>query len=137
MKRILKIVTFTAAIIPLYWAGMALASPPASVVGYWSLLSGQTQEDLEITRQDSYPAGACEKIIGTIRGIAPIHGIYCPDTGRIQMVHENVATNYTVRVFTGNLAEEVYGQPLRMAGTFTVLYQTFGTFGEYGFSASQ
>lgn len=125
---------FTTAVL---WSGIAMANPPADITGYWSLMSGQEQEDMEITRQDSYPDGVCQKIIGKFHNIPPFHGIYCPATGRIQIVHENLHTNYAVRVFTGNLAEQIDGYPNRMAGTFTVLYPTFGVYGEYGFSATQ
>jgi hypothetical protein len=137
MKRAINKLAHYALLMVLFWSGIVMASPPADITGYWSVAVGQEQEDMEIIRQDSYPSGACQKISGKFRGIAPFHGIYCPASGRVQMVHENLSTSYAVRVFTGNLAEEIPGYPNRMAGTFTVLYPTFGEYGEYGFSATQ
>ena len=66
-----------------------------------------------------------------------IHGWYCPSTGRIHFKHNNLSTNVTVRVFIGNVSDEVSGLPLLMSGTVMVDYAAFGSLGEYNFSATQ
>ena len=40
-----------------------------------------------------------------------------------------------MRIFIGNVSDDVLGQPLYMAGTMTVLNTYFGELGEYNFSA--
>ncbi|MGH8523870.1 MAG: hypothetical protein ACREA0_11040 [bacterium] len=76
------------------------------------------------------------QVTGTI-GIAPIRGWYCPSTGRIHFLHNNLGSGKTVRVFTGNLSDDVVGQPLYMAGTMMVDNAAFGDLGEFNFSAVQ
>jgi len=46
-------------------------------------------------------------------------------------------TGNAVRIFTGNVSDEVVGETLYMAGTMTVLDAAFGDLGEYNFSATQ
>lgn len=119
--------------------GLAAAAPPESVVGTWLMQNNQTEEQLVITNQGGpgSPAGdTCREIIGAF-GIAPMQGFYCPDTGRIHMLHKNVSTKAVVRVFTGNLSDSVTGHPDRIGGTMTVVNIAFGPFGEYSFSASK
>ena len=61
---------------------------------------------------------------------------YCPSTGRFQFVHRNADNQNTVRVFTGNLSDDVPGQAVFMAGTVTVLDAAFGDLGGSNFSAT-
>ena len=116
------------------------ASPPPNLGGTtWTVQANQSTAELVITNQGG-PGGpggeTCRLIIGTI-GIAPIRGWYCPSTGRITFLHNNLSSGATVRVFTGNVSDEVPGQPLNMGGTMTVVNTAFGPFGEYNFSASE
>jgi hypothetical protein len=117
----------------------ASATPPASVVGSWSILVDQTYTTLDITNQGGPggPGGStCRLIIGTI-GIAPITGHYCLPTGRIHFLHKNVSSGATVRDFTGSVTAATAAAPAHMAGTFNVVNVAFGPFGEYPFSASK
>ena len=75
----------------------------------------------------------CRVILGTI-GIAPIRGYYCPSTGDLHFLHNNVASGVTVRTFTGSVTASIGANPAHMAGTFNVLNVAFGPFGEYPFS---
>jgi hypothetical protein len=117
--------------------GAALAAPPTSVGNTtWSVQTNQSTEQLIITNQGG-PGGpggaACPLIIGTI-GIAPIRGWYCPVTGRIHFLHNNLNSHVTVRVFTGNVSDGDPGQTWYMGGTMTVVNVGFGPFGEFNFS---
>ena len=55
----------------------------------------------------------------------------------IHFVHQNVNSDIAVRVFTGNVSDDVSGEGLYMAGTATVLISAFGDLGEYNFSATE
>jgi hypothetical protein len=122
------------------YAGAALATPPANVVGTWTARVNHADEEITITNQGI--PGTCKLIIGTIGApgaavTAPISGFYCPPTGRIHFLHKNIATGATVRVFTGNLSDRDEDLPDEMAGTFTIVNTAFGPFGERNFSASR
>jgi hypothetical protein len=118
----------------------ASAAPPASLGGTaWNVQANRDAVQLVITNQGGpgAPGGAtCPLIIGTI-GIAPMRGWYCPATGRIHFLHNNLSTGATVRVFSGSVSDEVPGQSLYMGGTMAVFNAAFGYFGEYNFSATQ
>lgn len=81
--------------------------------------------------------GTCRVILGTLAGIAPINGIYCPPTGYIHFLHKNASTKATVRTFTGSVTDAADPAPARMAGTFNVVNVAFGPFGVYPFSGSK
>ena len=66
-----------------------------------------------------------------------VQGWYCSATGRIHLVHKNLSSGNAVRHFTGNVSDDVIGQPLYMAGTMMVLATAFGDLGEYPFSATR
>ena len=118
----------------------APAAPPASIGDTtWTVRANREVVQLVITNQGGAgaPGGAiCRLIIGTI-GIAPIRGWYCPATGRVHFLHFNVGSGATMRAFTGNVSDEVIGQPLFMGGSVTVDNTGAGDLGEYNFSASQ
>lgn len=79
----------------------------------------------------------CQAITGRFNLIEPeidINGWYCPATGRIHFLHHNAGTGRVVRVFTGNVSDQVSGQRLFMAGTATVFVAAFGALGEYNFA---
>jgi hypothetical protein len=116
------------------YASVALAAPPANIRGVWTAQVNQEEVTLEITSQGA--SGTCRQITGTI-SIAPIQGIYCPSTGHFLILHKNIASNDTVRVFTGNVSDRVVGQPDRMGGTVTVVNIAFGPFGVQSFSATK
>jgi hypothetical protein len=134
-----KAIAFVLVAAALAQPGLAAAAPPESVVGTWLMQNNQAEEQLVVTNQGGpgSPAGeTCRQIDGTL-GVAPMQGFYCPDTGRIHMLHKNVSTKAVVRVFTGNLSDSLTGHPDRMAGTMTVVNIAFGPFGEFSFSASK
>ena len=122
-------------------AGTASAAPPASVANRsWVLDLDGAALDVFIDTQGGPGAPGqanCRQIMGTIGGISPISGWYCPLTGRIHFVHRNLTTKVAMRTFTGVVSDQVVGQPLFMAGTATVLYSAFGDLGEYVFSARE
>jgi hypothetical protein len=89
-----------------------------------------------------YPRGRqslqhCQAITGRFNLTEPeidINGWYCPGSGAIHFLHHNAGTGRVVRVFTGNLSDQVSGQRLFMAGTATVFVSAFGDLGEYNFA---
>jgi len=116
----------------------ALAAPPASVANTtWTVQANQNVEQLVITTQAGPGAPSnetCRGISGKI-GIAPIDGWYCPGSGRIHILHQNLHSRLTMRVFTGNVSDEIVGQPLYIGGTMMTDYAAFGSLGESNFSA--
>jgi hypothetical protein len=121
--------------------GAASAERPENLAGTtWTLQTNQDAVPLVITTQGGPGApGAdiCRHINGDIGNVAHIRGWYCPSTGRIHFVHRNLGSGDAVRVFTGNVSDDVNGQTLHMAGTMTVLGVAFGDLGEYNFSATR
>jgi hypothetical protein len=121
------------------FAGAAMAAPPANIGGTtWTLQANRSTDTLVITAQGGAGApgaAVCRVLIGTV-GIAPVRGWYCPSTGRIHLRHNNIGSGATVRTFTGNLSDQVAGQPLYMAGTMAIENAAFGNLGEYNFSAT-
>lgn len=138
MKSTIAIALAAAALLA---ASAASAAPPENLGGTtWTVQTNRDAVQLVITSQGGPGApGAetCRHINGDIGNVAHIRGWYCPSTGRIHFVHRNLGSGDAVRVFTGNLSDEVVGQPLYMAGTMTVLISAFGSLGEYNFSATQ
>ncbi|MBC7995967.1 MAG: hypothetical protein H7Z15_22290 [Rhizobacter sp.] len=122
-------------------AGTAQAERPANLGGTtWTLQTNRDTVQLVITSQGGPGApGAetCRHINGDIGNVAHIRGWYCPLTGRIHFVHRNLGSGDAVRVFTGNVSDDVIGQPLYMSGTMTVLAIAFGDLGEYNFAATR
>lgn len=115
---------------------VALATPPATAVGTWLILVDQTHTTLDITNQGGPGAPGstvCRVILGTI-GIAPVRGTYCPDSGHIEILHNNLSSGVTVRTFSGSLSDATATDPAHMAGTMQVMNTAFGPFGEYPFS---
>ena len=121
--------------------GTASAERPANLAGTtWILQTNTDAVQLVITTQSgpgAPGADTCRHINGDIGNVAHIRGFYCPLSGRIHFVHRNLGSGDAVRVFTGNVSDEVTGQTLHMAGTMTVLAIAFGDLGEYNFSATQ
>jgi hypothetical protein len=122
-------------------AGAASAERPDTLRGTtWTLQGNRDVLQLVIDTQTNAGApGAtqCRGISGTLSTTPDIvvTGWYCPSTGRIHLIHRNLSSKIAVRTFTGNVSDEVIGQPLYMAGTMTVLISAFGDLGEYNFSA--
>jgi hypothetical protein len=143
MKLTSKTIAFVAAAAAsLATVAVAYAEPPANIANTtWTLLANRSTTKLSIDSQGGAGApGAaiCRVIHGTLGDVGvPIHGWYCPSTGRIHFLHNNLNSGITVRSFTGNLSEEVAGEPLYMAGTMSVDYAAFGLYGEYNFSATR
>jgi hypothetical protein len=120
-------------------ASAALAAPPANVVGTWDLLVENAPATLVITNQGgpgAPGASECRLVIGTI-GIAPVRGYYCPESGVIHFLHNNLSTGRTARDFTGAVSQDAATNAMHMAGTFNVVNAAFGEFGEYPFSGSK
>ena len=144
MKSSLKTLMFAAAAGAFLTAGTASAERPATLGNTtWTMQTNQEAVQLIIISQSGTGApgaATCQVIHGEL-GIAPptvhIRGWYCPSTGRIHFVHKNADSANAVRVFTGNVSDEVPGQTLSMGGTMTVLESVFGDYGEYSFSATQ
>lgn len=116
----------------------AIAAPPTHVMGNWIIHTGDDYTTLDITNQGASGApGAsqCRVILGSL-GIAPVRGFYCPGSGRIHFLHNNLSTNVTVRTFTGSVTEDANGV-MHMAGSLNVLAHAFGDLGEYPFSATK
>ena len=135
MKSTLSIAIAASALLA---TAAASAERPASLAGTtWTLQTNRNPVQLVITTQGNPGApGAlnCRHINGDIGNVANVQGWYCPATGRIHFQHKNLGSGNAVRVFTGNVSDDVIGQPLFMAGTMTVLDAVFGDLGEYNFS---
>jgi hypothetical protein len=133
--RALALATGAAAIIA---AGVVSAEPPASLGNTtWTVQINRDVEQLVITSQGgpgAPGADTCRVINGTF-GVANIRGWYCPETGRISFLHKNAGNANTVRVFTGNLSDEIAGESSFIGGTVSVFDANFGDYGEYNFSA--
>jgi opacity protein-like surface antigen len=126
------------AALAVFAAAAARAAPPPSVGGTtWTVQANRAAAQLVITQQGGPgdTAGTeCPQIFGTI-GADPIYGWYCWDVGRIHFLHNNPASGATYRVFTGNVSDDVIGQPTYMGGTVTVVDPLFGANGEHNYSA--
>ncbi len=139
-----SIIAITVAAVVSLTTYAAAAAPPANLGNTtWTLQANRDSVQLIINSQSGpgAPGAATCRVINGELGIAPptilVHGWYCPSTGRIHFVHKNVGSGNAVRVFTGNVSDDVPGQTLYMAGTMTVLAVAFGDYGEYNFSATQ
>lgn len=122
------------------FAAAAQAAPPANVANTtWTLkVNGGADEVLFIDTQAG--AGApgntfCRSIRGNLSGFVPVRGWYCPDDGRIHLLHENAGSGLVVRAFMGTVHDELAGQPLRMRGTAAIDNSNFGDLGETHFQA--
>ena len=116
----------------------ALAAPPANIVGSWTILVDQSYTTLDVTAQGGPGApGAieCRVILGNL-GVAPVRGYYCPKSGRIHFLHNNLSSGVTMRTFAGSVSQDA-SAAMHMAGTFNVLAAAFGNYGEYPFSANK
>lgn len=136
-----KTFRFAVATAALLAAGAASAERPESLAGTtWTLQANRTVLQMVINTQSgpgAPGAATCRHINGTL-ATAPdieLRGWYCPLSGRIHFVHRHLVSHDAMRIFTGNVSDDVLGQPLYMAGTMTVLNTFFGDLGEYNFSA--
>ena len=144
MKSSLKTIAIAVAAVATFATAVASAAPPANIGNTtWTLEANRDSVQLIINSQSGpgAPGAATCRVINGELGIAPptiqIHGWYCPSTGRIHFVHKNADSGNAVRVFTGNVSDDVPGQTLYMGGTMTVLAVAFGDYGEYNFSATR
>lgn len=116
----------------------ALAAPPDNWAGTtWTMQVNRSSEQLVITHQGgpgAPGARACRLLIGTL-GVAPVRGWYCPNSGRVHPLHQNLGRGETVRVFTGQVSDDIVGQPLYIGGTVAIDNAAFGDMGESNFSA--
>ena len=140
--KTLQLAVATAALLA---AGATSAERPPSLGGTtWTVQTNRDTVQLVIETQGGAGApgaATCRTINGHFNLTPPeigVRGWYCPSTGRIHFVHRNLNSGDAVRVFTGNVSDNVIGQPLYMAGTMTVLIATLADLadlGEYNFSA--
>lgn len=144
MKSSLKTIAIAVAAAATFATATASAAPPANIGGTtWTLQANRDSTQLTITSQSGpgAPGAATCRVISGELGTPPptirIHGWYCPSTGRIHFVHQNADSANAVRVFSGNISDDVPGGTLYMAGTMTILASAFGDFGEYNFSATR
>jgi hypothetical protein len=141
MKPFFNTIALALATATLSAAGPAAAERPANLAGTtWTLQTNREAVQLVITAQGGAGApgaATCRSIFADLGNVAHIDGWYCPSTGRIHFVHKNKGSGNAVRVFTGNLSDDVIGQTLYMSGTMTVLDAVFGDLGEYNFSATR
>jgi hypothetical protein len=134
-RHLLRTLVATAAFV---FTSAAFAAPPANIVGSWTILVDQSYTTLDITAQGGAGApGAskCRVILGNL-GIAPVRGHYCPQSGRVHFLHNNLSSGATMRTFTGSVSQDA-SAAMHMAGTFNVLAVAFGDYGEYPFSANK
>ncbi|MCY7314301.1 MAG: hypothetical protein LH480_01350 [Rubrivivax sp.] len=141
MKSILQSSVYALATAACLVTTQARAQRPADLTGTtWTLQANRTTAQLVINTQGGAGApgaAVCQHIDANLNTTPDIKatGWYCPATGRIYLVHRNLDSKIAVRVFTGNVSDQVIGQPLYMVGTMTVLISAFGDVGEYNFSA--
>ena len=120
-------------------ANVASAAPPANLGNTtWTMQVNRDVLQLVITSQSGpgAPGAAICRVINGTFDVATIRGWYCPESGEIQFLHRNAGNANTVRVFAGELSDEVPGETLHMAGTVSVFDANFGDYGEYNFSAT-
>jgi hypothetical protein len=121
----------------------AHAAPPANVANTtWTLrVNGGADELLFIDTQagPGAPGNAvCRGLRGTLGSAnVPVRGWYCPEDGRIHLLHENKGSRLVMRAFIGNVSDAVEGQPLRMEGAAAIDNANFGDLGEVTFEALQ
>ena len=139
MNTTLKLAATVVALAASVATGNASAARPASLGGTtWTVQTDRDSVQLVITSQGGAGAtGAanCRTINGDLGNVVNVRGWYCLSTGRIHFVHRNLDSGNAARVFTGNVSDDMIGQPLYMAGTMTVLDAAHGDLGEYNFSA--
>jgi hypothetical protein len=132
-----------AAIGAAFVAAAAHAAPPANIANTtWMLrVDGGADEVLFIDTQNGPGApgnSVCRGIRGNfVSGNVPVRGWYCPDRGRIHLLHENKGSRLVMRAFIGNVSDAVDGQPLRMEGAVAIDNANFGDLGEASFEALQ
>lgn len=122
--------------------GAAHAAPPANIANTsWTLhVNRGAAERLVIDTQAGAGApgnSVCRAITGNLAGFVPVNGWYCPASGEIRLLHRNVATEVVVRAFSGNVSDDVAGEPLYLAGTVAIFAAPFGDLGERNFAATQ
>ena len=124
-------------------AGTASAAPPENIARTtWSVQVNRNTTAVLVIETQAGPGApgqaTCRAINGHFNAVeVPVHGWYCPSTGRIHLLHNNLHSGVTVRVFTGNVSDEAIGEPLFMAGTVAIEAIAFGDLGETNFSAVQ
>ena len=127
--------TFLAAAIlvsaPLF-AGNAIAAPPTSIVGTWTMYVNQNIETFVVSNQGAL--GTCKLILATLSGW-PANGWYCPADGRLHFIRKNAGV--PIKTFDGIVAERVIGSPDRIGGTYASDYAPTQAFGYYSFSATK
>jgi hypothetical protein len=136
----MKLHSIAAALAAATFAAAAQAAPPANIANTtWTLkVGGGADEVLFIDTQAGPGAPGntfCRAIRGNLSGFVPVRGWYCPDSGRIHLLHENNDSRLLMRAFMGNVHDELVAQPLRMRGAVAIDNANFGDLGETHFQA--
>ena len=113
-----------------FCAANALAAPPPTIVGTWTMLVNQNIETFDVSNQGAL--GTCKLILATLSGW-PANGWYCPADGRVHFIRKNAGV--PIKVFDGIVADRVVGSPDRIGGTYASDYAPTQGFGYYSFSA--
>jgi hypothetical protein len=120
--------------------GAAMAQvPPASIAGtIWNLtIAGQPASPLTIDTQAGPGAPGnqdCRNLHGVLGDQVPVEGFYCVANGHLQLLHKNIGSRNTVRVFSGEVFIGPTGQSL-MRGVVGNHASAFGDLGYFGFVA--
>ena len=115
-----------------FCAANALAAPPTSIVGTWTMYVNQNVETFVVSNQGAQ--GTCKVLVATLSGW-PTSGWYCPADGRLHFIRKNGGV--PIKTFDGIVAERVVGSPDRMSGTYASDYGPTQAFGYYSFSAQK
>jgi len=115
----------------------AFGAHPSSILGTWTGFANQTAVQLVIITQGT--TGACQTITGTFSnvpsgGASNIVGFYCPSTGRVAFVRNDITTNDTFQSYSANVSAT--GITLRMGGIFAQISPN-APLGEYNFAVSK
>lgn len=122
-------------------AGGWPASVAAPAVSPWRIVGNQSAGTLVITQFPS--PELCKPIRGVIYGVDNIEGFYCPGSGRISFARYVGHSTSPKQYWSGNLSQVVFGQPLRMGGSFAafphnnVSGTVGGSLGEYNFQGQR
>lgn len=115
---------------PLF-VGNAMAAPPTSIVGTWTMTVNQNVEPFVVTNQGVQ--GTCKVLVATLSGW-PTSGWYCPADGRLHFIRKN-NNRVPIKTFDGIVAERVVGSPDRISGAYASDYGPTQAYGYYSFSA--
>lgn len=116
---------------------------PESLAGTaWTLaIQGSPPTQLTIDSQAGPGApgnGTCRNVAGILGDSVdvPVEGFYCPGDHKVQLLHKNIGSRNTVRVFTAEVFLAPSGQ-LLMRGFMGNHASAFGDLGHFPFAGLQ